>query len=377
MGRLQGGTEIVLQSVLGRDVTETIQVIDRKPYRFYVGMDNTGVVTTGRERVFAGVIWDQIFGLDHSAFYQYTTNYNAHRFHANTFQYTAMLPSEMILNLYGGFSIVHASIQPPNQSNKGVNIQGSGRFVIPFTPSRSFMHEFTIGIDIKNTNNTMQYTDGTPIFGQTVNLSQFMFGYQCKWEQALWNAECGAEIFCSPAEWLPDQTQSDFGSLRPHADNRWIYLTIFGKFLHPLPRSLSYFFFARGQATPQVLLPSEQLGLGGYDSIRGYDERQYNADTGIFINQELRFPSFSVFRSKHPNPDQMYFFAFLDAGVGMDNKSIFGVKDWNYLIGVGPGVRYSFGPYFTARCDFGFKLHRQDNFTGGIGMAHFSIVGGY
>lgn len=355
----------------------TLQVADRRPYRFYAGFDNTGVPTTGRQRVFAGFSLDQLFGLDHTIFYQYTTNYSAHKFHANTFQYTMFLPLEVILNFYGGFSLVHAKLPSPNRSNKGTNIQGSARCTVPFSPRGTFAQEWTVGFDLKNTNNTVEFVDNSPTFGQTVNISQFMGGYRCQWDKGSAHLEGGAEVYLSPFQWLPNQTSEDFSSLRPNAPNRWIYGTAYFQVRQALPHSCSYQVYLKGQLSEAALLPSEQLGLGGYDSIRGYDPRQYNADSGLLANFEVHSPTFSVIRSKKPNPDAFYFLAFLDAGFGFDRVPVPMVKRQNILAGIGPGFRYHFGPYFSARFDWGFKLHHQEDYTGGWSMVHFSTSGAF
>lgn len=354
----------------------TLAVHDRRPYRFYAGTDNTGVPSTGRMRIFAGFSWDQLFNLDHTFFYQYTTNTHVNRFHANTFQYLALLPCEHILNLYGGFSVLQADIPAPNRHNEGTNIQGSIRYLIPFFFNRTLSHELTAGFDLKNTNNTMEFTDVAAVFGQTVNMSQFMLGYQLKLEYPSSSVQTGFDLFFSPFDWLPNQSQAAFNSLRPGAKNKWIYATGFVNFRQALG-SYSYRLFARAQVTPQALLPSEQLGLGGYDTVRGYDERQYNADIGILTSAEFYFPSFSIFRSRDPHRDKMYFLLFLDAGGGCDNQKVPEIKWADYLMGIGPGVRYSFSSYLNARLDWGLKLHHQEGFTGGGSMFHFSVTGSY
>jgi hemolysin activation/secretion protein len=355
----------------------TLKVTTRRQYRFYTGFDNTGVLSTGRQRVFAGFSWDQVFGFDHVFSYQYTTNYHVKKFHANTFQYMALLPFEAILNLYGGFSIVHADISSPNKQNKGTNIQASVRYEMPLTPYDFYSHETKLGFDLKNTNNNMAFVDFTPTFGQTVNLSQFLLGYLGKYEKDQKSIEGEFDLVFSPAEWLPGQTNQDFNSLRPSAKNRWVYATAFIKLKGPLSHSFSYLLFINGQISSQVLLPSEQLGIGGYSSVRGYEERQFNADTGLTGSLEIHSPPFSIFRRKQPNQDQMYFLLFADGGWGLDKVSVPQVQPREYLIGVGPGVRYNFGSYLTARCDWGIKLHHKDSFTGGASMIHFSVIGSF
>ena len=355
----------------------TFEVKDRKPYRFYVGADNTGVSTTGRQRAFAGFYWDQVFGLDHLFFYQYTTNYDIKRFHANAFQYLAFLPNRTILNLYGGFSIVHANIPAPNMKNKGTNIQASIRYQSPFIVTTSFSHGLTFGFDLKNTNNTVEFVDYGPVFGKTVNLTQLILGYFYKWKKGGREIQGSVDLFGSPGPWLPDQTDEDFASLRPHATNKWLYANALFSWREPLPRSCSLFCSFRGQMSSQALLPSEQLGIGGYDTVRGYDPRQLNVDTGVYGTFEFHTSTISVFRGHSSNPDRLYFLLFLDGGYGIEKTPIPGVSMQNYLLGTGPGMRYSLDPYFSGWLYLGFKLHEQESFTGGSPMIHFSVSGSY
>lgn len=360
-----------------RNTTDVVlEVQDRRPYRFYMGFDNTGVVTTGRQRAFAGFSWDQVFGLDHTFFYQYTTNYDIKRFHANTFQYMAMLPRETILNLYGGYSVVHADLPNPSRHNKGSSAQASLRYHMPAIPIHGFTQELIVGFDWKNTNNTMEFVDYAPVFGHTVNLTQFVLGYQWGWDGGVNSIRSGAEGLFSPGRLLPNQTDADFQSLRPGAKSTWIYGVFFFNYRRALFRSTSYSFFLRGQWSSAALLPSEQLGIGGYDTVRGYDQRQMNADNGFYLSHEFHSAPFSLL-SKKKNPDRMYFLAFLDLGYGTDKVAVPEVKPRNWLMGAGPGVRYCWTPYIDGRLDVGFKLHNQKVFTGGSPMVQFSIVGSY
>ena len=79
---------------------------------------------------------------------------------------------------------------------------------------------------------------------------------------------------------------------------------------------------AQGQISNKVLLPSEQFGLGGYDTVRGYPERIVNYDNAICLNFELRAPSFSVlkrFRCEKQD-DSLVLFGFFDYGYGRPHK---------------------------------------------------------
>jgi len=355
----------------------TFDVDARKPYRFYTGVDDTGVPTTGRGRVFAGFCWDQMFQLDHMLLFQYTTNYESSKFHAYTVQYTAYLPWEAVLNLFGGYSSVHAHLPYPDRSNHGQSGQASLRYHTPFAPNRSLIHEFIAGADWKITDNTVEYVDTVfPVFAQAINISQGVLGYVCKYQKEKTAVESGIEMFFSPGEILPGQSNADFESLRPGAKNTWVYFNGHLSY-EKMFSSFTYQFYFKGQASTESLIPMVQLGIGGYGSVRGYDERQMSVDTGMFVSNELRAPGFSIFRSKQPHQDKMQFLIFFDVGGGADYNKIFSIKPHNYLMGAGPGVRYHFGQFLTARLDWGIKLHHQEGFTGGNSMFHFSVIGSY
>ena len=60
-----------------------------------------------------------------------------------------------------------------------------------------------------------------------------------------------------------------------------------------LPYDLNWIVRLSGQLASTELLPSEQLGTGGTDSVRGYDPRVINGSQGVLASTELRSPCFS------------------------------------------------------------------------------------
>lgn len=356
----------------------TLEVVDRRPYFFYAGCDNAGVPTTGRQRIFAGFGWDQIWGADQSLYYQYTTNYNTSRYHSNTFQYVALCPWKGIFNLYGGFSTVSATLDPSPLNNKGTNAQASLRYITPFGVTRQFSQEIIGGFDWKNTNNTLEFSDATPVFGQTVNITQWIVGYKCRYEEKNVTVEGDVEGVFSPFQWFPNQTSADYESLRPGADNRWFYLLANCFIRCALPHKMATHIRINGEASLQTLLPSEQLGVGGYDSVRGYDQRQFNGDSGLIVSWELHSPPFTVWKTKVKKRENLaHFLYFLDGGLGYDNVKVPDVPRFNTLAGTGIGLRYFLSDHLKARIDYGIKLHQQADFTGGASEVHFNVTGSF
>lgn len=348
-------------------------VEDRRPIRFYSGFDNTGVDTTDRQRFFAGI--NMMFRFDHLFTYQYTSTYKTTKFQAHTGQYTVLLPWSHMANFYGGYSTLHADLPFPTASNHGTSWQASFRYSIPFVPGLQFHHEFSFGADFKRTNNTIEYSELYTNVAQPVNLTQIMGRYSGSLEQKNYRLDFDSQLFWSPGEIVGDQTDPDYRQLRPSAKNEWVYARGILRYLYRFSSGWSCYLWGTGQLSSQNLLPSEQLGIGGYDTVRGYDERQLNYDGAIIVNAEIRTPAFAFLgrKSQKLGRDSLQFLAFFDYGYGRDHNNIPGEAKGDYLCGTGPGIRYTLNPWLTGRLDWGVKLHRKAIFTGGNSMIHFSL----
>ncbi len=348
-------------------------VEDCSPYRFYTGFDNTGVENTGRERFLLGT--NLVLGNDHMLTYQYTSAYQSSKFHAHTGQYSVLLPWTHMLTFYGGYSAIHASLPFPSTSNHGSSWQASGRYTIPLVAGAQYYHDCTVGADFKRTNNTVSYSATFENIAQPVNLSQFMARYSGSLDHRAFRIDFDAQLFWSPGPWLGDMSDADYNRLRPDAKNQWVYLRGILRYLYRFSNGWCCELWGTAQVSSQNLLPSEQLGIGGYDTVRGYEERQLNYDGGIILNGEIRSPALSLIGRKinKVGKDALQFLLFLDYGYGRDHNIVSGAPIGDYLLGTGPGVRYTLNPWLTARLDWGIKLHRQAIFTGGETMVHFAL----
>ncbi|MFW9873902.1 MAG: ShlB/FhaC/HecB family hemolysin secretion/activation protein [Candidatus Thorarchaeota archaeon] len=367
-GKLKGTTDI------------NLIVKNRCPCRFYCGVENTGLDILGRNRGFLGINLNNVMGLDNVVSYQYSSGFKDDKFMAHTLQYSAFLPWHHVLYLFGGYSSVHSCL-PDIISNKtrGKSIQASMRYNIPLKPGHFFLSEIIFGSDFKRTNNTLDFTEEFPRFGAFVNIFQFMFGYNINYEKKNIKKSLNLEIFISPGKLLPDQSNDRFNKLRCNAKNQYIYATISSSSLFQLYKDFSLSIYLKGQLASCNLLPSEQLGIGGSSTVRGYEERQLNGDNGILINLELRSFPISIFKflMKSKIKDGFQILGFLDYGLANLHKPASFEKNNQYLLGAGPGVRYSMGSYLSFRLDLGYKLHKKSEYGGGNSMIHFSLVSSF
>lgn len=378
-----------------------LKVQDRRTSRFYAGIENTGVRTTGRNRLFAGVNFGNVFWRSDIFGYQYTTSDDFHKFQAHTIQYTAMLPWQHLINIYGGYSSVNATINTYQEGvlqadgsikikkrkikGDGYSGQASFRYLIPFLLSRYLLHDLIIGFDWKRMNNRTIFGGPIPTAGDNATLTQFVLGYAGNYETPRFRIDFETNLYYSPGTWLPDQTNKDYRSLTPKAKKNYVYWHGALIYLQNLPLNFSIRLRGEGQLSSQNLLPSEEFGLGGYQTVRGYDERVVNKENILLLSGEFRSPPLPVISKKNKKfKDALQILVFCDYAVGRNKFSFFEPqtssvlpKQTQWLLGAGPGLRYTLDPYLTARLDWGFKAHKNSIIGKQTQVVHFAVTASY
>lgn len=369
-GQLEGTTDIEFWTY------------DRFPLRTYVGFENTGFESTGINRLLSGFNWGNAFGLGHILSYQYSVSTDFGRFYAHTASYTMPLPWRNIWSFFGGYSKVHPKMPitfGDNFDNNGVNWQVSTRYTIPFPRAQSTLQEITLGVDYKWADNNLIFGDAI-IFGGTAVITQMAAEYVINQKLAYWRWLLDVELYWSPGDLFAFQSNQDYNSLRPGASSNYVY----GKYnfmpIIFLPKDWSIAMRHSLQLSNRNLLASEQFGLGGYDTVRGYDQRDINTDNGILLTGEIRTPPMQLLThgKKDVLSDEIQFLFFYDYGLGWNNSRLPGAPKSFYLMSVGPGLRYNWGSYVTGRLDWGIKLKEVD-FTGdtSFSVLHFAVTLSY
>jgi len=339
---------------------------DRFPWRFFAGVDNTGIRQAGRTRYFAGFNWGNVFNLDHVLSFQFTTGSDIDKYWSTSLHYLAPLPWRHSLVAYGGYSHIKADLKTPGMRTKGYSAQASLRYEMPVRPLINFLEDFLVGADYKRTNTSLTQ-DGTLFFDQSVNIFQLMVGYNGGYEGEWYKVSGTIEVYGSPGYWLPDQSRKRYEELRPGANNYYIYTRLAVAPIFNLKYDFQIQTKLRGQVSSTNLLTSEQFGLGGWDTVRGYQVREVNADNVFIFNIELRSPAIIVAgHHKKVVKDELRFLVFMDYAYGSNHEIFPGEVNHNNLMGVGPGVRYNLPPYLTFRGDLGYKVWQpalSDNHT--------------
>lgn len=359
-GEEEGFTDLVLQ-------TE-----DRFPVRIYTGYEDTGNDLTGEERLLFGANWGNAFLLGHTLSYQYTASSDFNTQESHSIFYTVPVRRYDTWNAY--FSLSTADDAELDRSVAGGLLQilngkttqaGTDyRFGLP-SPNKNFIHGIAPGFSYKQVYNELeQISPYNRVRKELVEVLQWSLTYDAFMQDPIGYTRFDATAYHSFGNWTSlngaDEFDSNIGpsGSRAGADPNYSYLKLYLERVFILP----WDFEAHGRLTWQFsdsnLLATEQMGFGGYNSIRGYTEAEVRGDEGYFFNLEMRTPRFSVsevFGVQNPQ-DQIQFLGFWDYGQARNKRLIANENDGAELSALGLGVRASYGEHLTLRADYGWQL---------------------
>ncbi len=144
-----------------------------------------------------------------------------------------------------------------------------------------------------------------------------------------------------------------------------------------LPFNLQQSLKLRLQIPSEKLLPQEQYGMGGIDTVRGYPASDYLADKMALFNAEILSPipffpkSWRLPYAEKPLRDQLVAVTFFDYGYGEHR----GDPKPRRLSSAGLGLRMNFYNQVLLRLEWGFQLKflGQDPLTEGYSVGRFHI----
>jgi len=337
-----------------------INVNDRIPFRPYVGYENSGTTNTGVNRVLGGFNWGNAFGLDHQLNYQFATDIQYEHVWAHSASYIVPLPWRHNILVYGSYvdAVIDTGATGGGTTAHGTSWQTSIRYSLPLFDIRQYRHELALGFDFKRANNNVLF-GGTITQPSDVDVAQFAAGYTGLLPDNWGKTSLGLEFYYSPGDLTENNNDTAFNTLRHDSKSEYFYFRGNAERLTRLPYNFSYVLRGWAQWSNERLQPSEELALGGYSTIRGYNERVHLGDKGFIINNEIRTPSFPL--RLFALQDQIQFLAFFDYGwaTADDIQPSDGNAD-RTLYSVGVGARYSVSHNFNLRFDYGIPLHDRD-----------------
>jgi hemolysin activation/secretion protein len=351
------------QGLLG-EADVKVKVKDRFPLRPFIGYEDSGFEVIGKERYFAGFNYANVFGLDHRLNYQFTADTSFDLFRSHAASYVVPLPWRHELILFGAY----ADLQPDykrlsdtnlaNFKNDGSTYQISARYVVPLPDLGKLEHALTAGFDFKRTDTPLLFTGVGILQTNKIDVAQFSLDWSGRLRDKFGGTAVSLQGVYSPGGLTRYNDQSDFTEFAPGSDVDYFYGRLELRRETRLPLDFLWSIRATGQYSDSELVPSELFGLGGWATIRGYNERVVNSSDGWLIINELRTPQFTLgnLTGREEQRDWIQGLVFLDYG-RVINKHPFGGYNYDYtLLSVGLGFRYQLADNLHFRFDYGFQL---------------------
>ncbi len=340
-----------------------VDVTDTRPWTVFSSLSNTGSPETGRYRLSVGAQHSNLFDRDQSATLTYTTS-------PGHLKDVTQIGAFYSIPLYQLGATIDSSFVYSDVDSGTVadvfQVSGSGRFFglhynQALGRSDHYQQTVSLGIEDRSFTDNVDFL-GSPLGGD-VRSRPLSLGYQGRWPRN-WGS---ASLWVKYVRNLPGGSNNDgaaYRAQRAGASRNWDLLR-YGA-------SLDYFAAggwrlnarARGQRAKQPLISGEQFGVGGADSVRGFEEREIAGDDGIQLTLEVTTPAFGP---------GLRLLAFADAGrVKLANAQPGDLVRANVL-SLGLGLRWQLRSNYGLSLDFAHVLKGAASTRDGEEKLHFSF----
>lgn len=321
--------QATVQILPGRNPGESIVDIGNKPgdrVYYTLGVDNYGSSATGVTRYRAGVEADNLLGLQESLSVNFLDSLDSNAivgsfavpFGRHTFSYTisdseyqqligttALEYGRTLSHIFGWNYLVSRSVSDITSVDATMSWRRTDREIngIDLDPQRvavlrlagNWLHKFVINDAQGNLTINGGVSQGLPWFGAN---------------------------------------HDPHGIARDEAHSQFTKVDATAAFTLPLPKlgpaMIAYRGVLGGQYTNLALFGSEQLYLGGMDTVRGFRSGEIAGDRGFYSRNELAWVNAPAWNNGRIEP-----YAFVDAG----KASLIAVPGFPTLAGAGAGLR--------------------------------------
>jgi hemolysin activation/secretion protein len=337
-----------------------LEVQDRFPLSGYLGLENTGSQQTGEWRGMVGANWGNAFGLGHQLSYQFSAPWddiNSQPVHALIYRVplpwrhhwtTTVVLAQSNISLARGVGI-------PNLEFGGDQWQIGTRYELKvgedLGPHRQRVF---VGLDYKKSDLAFAQ-GGVTVPANRTDVIQLRAGYRAARDDASGRTEYSVNLVYSPGGLNERNGDGDYQAVDPRLRSTYAYGLVSVGRTQRLPRNWTLAASFSGQLADRALLSSEQIGVGGVGSVRGYRERVVFGDRGLYANIETRMPP-GRFPLGAKNTGTFQFMGFLDGAIVSSADPLPTDPSSQHLLSVGAGGRLLVGESLSLRVDVGVPL---------------------
>lgn len=366
------------------------RIAESKPWTIYAQTSNTGTQSTSEWRQRFGFIHNQLTGNDDILTLDYSTASFAQS-HGLSGSYEFPLSYDTLrLRFFGGWSRYTASdVGFPGLNFRGEDWSFGGEAIWNFYQHRDLFIDAVGGVRYENTRVTNELLSSKGRASLLIPSASLRVSRDTDQNSAFGAVTLEGNMLNNKVDDL-----EPLGRTSP--DRYWVSVKWQGEFafyLEPLltngPKTLAHEFSVgvRGQsALGRRVIPTQQQVIGGFFSVRGYDESIASGDNVVIGTGEYRFHlprAFGTSNDAGPREQTLFgqpfrtrptqdfgltdwdliFRAFADAGRTINNKRLNFEKNQT-LVGMGVGVEFQLRRNISVRADWGFVVEEVTDVTG-------------
>ncbi|MGJ8633053.1 MAG: ShlB/FhaC/HecB family hemolysin secretion/activation protein [Luteolibacter sp.] len=330
-----------------------IGLTERKPWTGMVGYENSGQEAIGRDHFLLGgafmtkgehvVAWQTVIGAPVSSLQAHAVTWEI-PFHS----------LHQALQLSGSYALVETSsslVGLPIE-NEGTSWAVSAMHRIPLPGMGDWKHSMRAGLELKSTDQFVLF-GGSGLSPGEVRFLNARVGYSLEREWKKGGFVVDASLSGAPGNLISENDDADFKSYDAEADSSYVIGRLSSEGWWTPGGDWKVALRAEGQVADSRLLPAEQFAAGGYQSVRGVDEREFFADMGWQSSFEIYSPAISV-----GSGSGLRFLVFYDQA-WLRNRG----ESSDSLSGAGIGIRARLTEYLDLRVDHGWRLDDEGSRT--------------
>ncbi len=353
------------------EVDAVIKVSDEKPWKASGTFDNTGTPQTGSERLSLGLLHANVFGRDHVLTAQYVTS-PGHWDGAEIYGLGYRVPFYSLgssLDVVAGYSSMNSGTAGNLFTVSGAGSIGALRWNQHLQRLTGFEHKIVYGLDYRAyqnrdlVNGTSQAPDVT-VHPISVQYAGF---YRTSASEFNFYVYLAQNLFPNGN----DASDESFKAVRADAKASYRLYRFQASYVRILGRDWQLRGILNGQYSDDALVPGEQYGIGGADSVRGFLEREVANDRGYRGTLEVQTPDLGT-ALKWPDT-HVRALAFYDTGTVRRNKGAPDEQAGESIASAGLGARFAWGKTASVRVDYAYVLNAGGSQGKGDQRVHFSL----
>ena len=359
-------------------VDAVVRVTDSNPIRNVITLDNTGGKQTGKYRLGYAFQHANLSNSDHLLTAQYVTSPD-HLSDVTILGGNYRVPFYRTggdLDISASYSNVSSGVVATTAGSYAIS--GSGAVLgVHYTQLLPRIGEWdqrvSAGVDYHYYQNKVTPSGTNTSLVPDLVTHPLTLGYSgfARGEQREWRAGVNAiQNIPGGSRGTTAAFQAPGGRAAATANFRMIRFNVFVK--QSLPADWALQAQLNGQYSADALISGEQFGIGGVESVRGFDEREISNDRGYRTSVELQSPDLS--KSIGLADHRVQAIAFYDAGNVHRNHPLPGEKTGAAIASAGAGLRIGIGSNAQLRLDLASVLRGAGVRRSGEHMLHGNLT---